>query len=311
MNVVFMGTPDFASGILKALHEAGYTISGVVTQPDKPVGRKKEPVAGPVKQEALAIGCPIFQPVKVRTPESVEEVAAMKPDLIVVAAFGQIIPKSILDMPKYGCINVHASLLPDYRGASPIQRAILDGRKETGVTIMRMNEGLDTGDIISKVVIPIDQEETGGSLFDKLAEAGAKLLLDTIPTIVDGTATYEPQPEKSPTPYAAMLTKAMGRIDWTQSAEEIERQVRAMNPWPSAYSTLDGKGFKIWKAHVEKPDMEGEPGSILRQDRKGLYVQTGHGVLCIDEVQMESRKRMTTADFFRGYVIRSDRFEES
>ncbi len=310
MNIVFMGTPDFASGILEALRDGDYHIAGVVTQPDKPVGRKKEPVPSPVKKVALEIGCPILQPVKVREAESVQAIRALEPDLIVVAAFGQIISKEILDIPKFGCINVHASLLPAYRGAAPIQQAILDGREESGVTIMKMSEGLDTGDMISKIVVPIEKKETGGSLFDKLAKAGAELLIKTIPTIVDGSAVYTPQPEESTTPYAAMLTKAMGKIDWNNTAETIERQCRAMNPWPCTYTGLDGKNLKIWECHVEKADLEGEAGTILRQDRKGIYVQTGRGILCLDEVQMEGRKRMKTADFVRGYVLRHNKFDQ-
>lgn len=309
MKIVFMGTPDFAANILRALREADFEIAGVVTQPDKPAGRKKEPQPSPVKKEAESIGCPILQPVRVREPEAIHALAELKPDMIVVAAFGQIIPKEILDMPPYGCINVHASLLPAYRGASPIQQAIRDGLSETGVTIMKMDEGLDTGDIISSIRVPIDREETGGSLFDKLSHAGSVLLAETIPAILEGTAVCTPQPKESPTPYAAMLTKKMGKIDWSCPAEEIERQCRAMNPWPCTYTGLDGKILKIWQAHVEKPDLQGEAGTILRQDRKGIYVQTGRGILCLDEVQLEGRKRMSTSDFIRGYVIRHNRFD--
>lgn len=307
MKIMFMGTPDFASGVLNALVEAGHEIVGVVTQPDRPKGRKKEPMPSPVKVEALKLGCPILQPEKIRAEEAVKDVLAIEADMIVVAAFGQIIPKSILDAPKYGCINVHASLLPMYRGSSPIQTCILDGMTETGVTIMKMDEGLDTGDIISQCVVPIASDETGGSLFDKLAEAGAKLLVETIPTIADGTAVYTKQEGESS--YAKMLKKEMGAINWSDSAAHIDCQIRAMNPWPCAYTRLDGHVMKIWRAHVEKPEMSGEPGVILRQDRKGIYVQTGQGVLCLDEVQLEGRKRLPTAEFIKGYVIRHNAFE--
>jgi methionyl-tRNA formyltransferase len=259
-----------------------------------------------VAEEAKKLGLPLFQPEKVRTPEAVGKIRAMEPDLIAVAAFGQIIPKEILKMPKYGCVNVHASLLPAYRGAAPIQQAILDGKKTTGVTIMRMDEGLDTGDIISQKEVEIAEDETGGSLFDRLAGEGAALLIATIPSIADGTAVYTKQPAESTTPYAKMLKKEAGLIDWTKSAGEIERRIRALNPWPSAYAVLDRRMFKIWKAHVEKPDMTGKTGFILRQDHKGIYVQTGEGILCLDEVQLEGRKRMPTSEFLKGYVIRNN-----
>lgn len=316
MNVVFMGTPDFAVGTLEAIVKAGYPVTGVVTKPDKPRGRRKEIVPGPVKAEALKLGLPVYQPVKVRDPEAIKEIEKMKPDLIVVAAFGQIIPKEILDYPKYGCINVHASLLPAYRGAAPIQHAILDGQKETGVTIMRMNEGLDTGDIIAKEVYEIKSDETGGSLFDHLAVLGAELLIRTIPSIVDGSAVYTPQPAESTTPYASMIKKEDGEVDWRKDADAIERQVRGMNPWPSAFTHLDGKLLKIWKSHIaDEKETQGlpdaEPGEILGDDTKKLLVQTGNGILSLDEVQIAGKKRMAAADFLRGYRIRSRRLGSS
>ena len=309
MRVVFMGTPDFAVGVLAALADAGYEMAGVVTQPDRPRGRKKEILPGPVKEEALRRGIPVLQPVRVRRPEAVEEIRALKPDLIVVAAFGQIIPKEILGMPRYGCLNVHASLLPAYRGAAPIQHAILDGCAETGVTIMRMNEGLDTGDIISQCRVPITEETTGGSLFEELAAAGAKLLIETIPHVAAGTAVYKKQPAESTTPYAALISKESGEIDWSADAESIERKVRGMNPWPSAWTHLDGHILKIWKAHVEKHGEKGpeeEIGRIVRQDAKGLYIRTGSGILVPEELQLEGRKRMRASDFLRGYTIRNN-----
>lgn len=308
MQIVFMGTPDFAVHSLLALIGAGYEITGVVTQPDRPSGRKMEIKTGPVAAVAKEYELPLYQPEKIRNnPEAVETIRGMKPDLIVVAAFGQIIPKEILDIPRFGCFNVHASLLPAYRGAAPIQHAILDGLKETGVTIMRMNEGLDTGDIVSFCEVPIEDDETGGSLFETLAETGAALLIDTIPLVKEGIATYTPQPAESTTPYAAMISRKDGKIDFSKSASEIERLVRAMNPWPSAWTTLDGKTLKIWKAHVEKADLAGTPesiGRIVRQDARGLYIQTGQGILVPDELQMEGRRRMSAAEFLRGYVIR-------
>lgn len=306
MRVVFMGTPDFAVGTLEAICDAGYEVAGVVTQPDKAKGRSKELVPTPVKAAALARGLNVFQPVKIRDAQAIEAVRQMKPDVIVVVAFGQIIPQEILDMAPYGCLNVHASLLPAYRGAAPIQWAVLNGEEESGVTIMRMDAGLDTGDMIAKKVVKLAADETSGSLFDRLSAEGAKLLVETLPSVFDGTAVYEKQPEESTTPYAGMIQKKMGEINWNDSAERIERLVRGMNPWPSAYTKLDGKTLKIWKAHVEKPEMTGDVGKIVRMDKKGMYVQTGQGILCVDELQIEGKKRMNTGDFLRGYVVRNN-----
>lgn len=222
MKIVYMGTPDFAVPPLAALVKNGYEVAAVVTQPDKPKGRGKTLLPTPVKEEAMKHEIPVYQPLKVRDSEFVETLKELAPDMIIVAAFGQIIPKTILDMPKYGCLNIHASLLPKYRGAAPIQQAVIDGEKESGVTIMKMGVGLDTGDMISQAVVPLAEDETGGSLFDKLAEEGAELLIRTIPSIVDGTAVYTKQPEESPTPYAAMISKKMGLMDFTKSATELE-----------------------------------------------------------------------------------------
>lgn len=306
MRVVFMGTPDFAVGTLEAIVAAGHEVAGVVTQPDKPKGRSKTLVPTPVKAAALSHGLTVYQPERIRRAEAVEEIRRMDPEIIVVVAFGQIIPKEILEMAPYGCINVHASLLPDYRGAAPIQWAVLNGEAESGVTIMRMDQGLDTGDMISKVVVPLEEKETSDSLFDKLSAAGAKLLVETLPSIADGTAVYEKQPENSPTEYACMIQKQMGRIDWNDSAEKIERLVRGMNSWPSAFTTLDGKALKVWSASVSDPDQTGEAGKVLRADKTGLYVQTGCGVLCIEELQLEGKKRMTADAFLRGYSLKQD-----
>ncbi len=308
MRVVFMGTPDFAVGTLEAIIAAGHEVVGVVTQPDKPQGRSKSLVPTPVKAAALAHGLEVYQPTRIRNEESVQTVREMKPDVIVVVAFGQLIPKEILEMAPYGCLNVHASLLPAYRGAAPIQWAVLNGDKESGVTIMRMDEGLDTGDMISKVIIPLDKKETSESLFDKLAEAGAKLLVDTLPSVMDGTAVYEKQPEESTTAYAGMIKKQMGQVDWTRPAVEIERLVRGMNSWPSAFTKLDGKTLKIWDSHVENEDQTGEAGKVLRADKTGIYVQTGLGVLCIEELQLEGKKRMTVDAFLRGYTMKPEAF---
>lgn len=250
----------------------------------------------------------MLQPRRVRNnPEFLETLQEIAPDIIVVAAFGQIIPKEILDLPKYGCINIHASLLPKYRGASPIQQAVIDGEKESGVTIQQMGEGLDTGDMISKVVVPLEKEETGGSLFDKLSLAGADLLTETLPAIFAGTAVYEKQPQESPTPYAAMITKQMGLMDFTKSARELERLVRGLNPWPSAYTYLNGKTLKVWKSQVVSAiggnSTQAEPGTILAADKTGLHVACGEDILVLTEVQLEGKKRMDTDAFLRGYKV--------
>lgn len=305
MRVVFMGTPDFAVGTLEAILAAGHEVVGVVTQPDKSKGRSKALVPTPVKEVALKHDIPVYQPKRIREAEAVETVRAMNPEVIVVVAFGQIIPKEILEMAPYGCLNVHASLLPAYRGAAPIQWAVLNGDKESGVTIMRMDEGLDTGDMISKVIVPLDKKETSETLFDKLAMEGAKLLVETLPKVASGEAVYEKQPEESPTPYAAMISKQMGEIDWTKSAVELERLVRGMNSWPSAYTKLDGKTLKVWDAYVENEDQTGDIGEIISADKHGIRVQTGKGILVLEEIQLEGKKRMTVDAFLRGYTIKN------
>ena len=309
MKIIFMGTPDFAVRTLSRLCEAGHDVCTVITQPDRPHGRKLTVTAGPVAAEALRRGIPLLQPARIRGNEEViAQIRGLAPDAIVVASFGQIIPQEILDIPKYGCFNVHASLLPAYRGAAPIQRALLDGCEKTGVTIMRMDAGLDTGDMAAVREVPISKDETALSLFEKLAAAGAELMAETLPRIESGEAVYTPQPKESTTPYAAMIRKEEGRIDWTKSAGEIERAVRALDPWPTAWTTLDGKTLKLWKAHVEKEGLaaeEGKCGCIVRQDAQGIYVQTGSGILVAEELQIEGRRRMKTGDFLRGYVIRN------
>ena len=303
-DIVFMGTPDFAAGCLQTLLDSEWNVKAVFTQPDKPRGRSGKPAPSPVKELAVKAGIPVYQPVKVREPEVLETLKRLAPDVIVVAAFGQLIPGTILDLPHFGCINVHASLLPCYRGAAPIQWAILDGRKETGVTIMRMDRGLDTGDVICRKTVPIDEKETGGSLFDKLCRAGSGLLLECLHSLEDGTAVYEPQPEESPTAYARMLTKEMGRIDWNRPAKELECQIRGLNPWPTAYTRLNGKQLKIWAADVAEEPGSGRPGEIVRLTGKTALVQTGQDCLALQEVQLEGKKRMPTDAFLRGYPLK-------
>lgn len=303
MKIVYMGTPDFAVPPLAALVQNGYEVTAVVTQPDKPKGRGKTLLPTPVKEEAMKHDIPVYQPLKVREPEFVETLKKLEPDMIIVAAFGQIIPKTILDMPKYGCLNIHASLLPKYRGAAPIQQAVIDGEKESGVTIMQMGVGLDTGDMISQAVVPLAEDETGGSLFDKLAEEGAALLIRTIPSIVDGTAVYTKQPEESPTPYASMITKQMGLMDFSKSAEELERLVRGLNPWPSAYTFINGKTLKVWKCRVSDKQTDAAPGTVFLTDKEGIHAACGKGSLILTEVQLEGKKRMETEAFLRGCHI--------
>lgn len=304
MKVIFMGTPDFSTGVLESIIEAGHEVTAVVTQPDKPKGRGHEMQFTPVKETALKHGLTVLQPKRVKAPEVIEELEKIPADIIVVVAFGQIIPKSILEMKKFGCINVHASLLPAYRGAAPIQWAVVDGLKETGVTIMQMDEGLDTGDMLTKVVVPLDEKETGGSLFDKLSIAGAKLCVETMELIEKGEVTPEKQGETT-TEYAKMITKDLGRIDFSKSAIEIERLIRGFNPWPSAYTKLGGKTLKIWAADVLEEEYEGAAGEIIKVSKNEIYVKTGKGTLSLKEIQLEGKKRMTADAFLRGYQLES------
>ena len=300
MKVIFMGTPDFAAASLEALIDSEHEILAVVTQPDKPKGRKGELTPPTVKTIAVEKGIKVYQPVKVREPEFVEIIRDYKPDVIVVIAFGQIIPESILEIPKYGCVNIHGSLLPKYRGAAPIQWAVLDGEKESGVTSMLMDKGIDTGDILLKKSIKLAEDETSGSLFDKLMALGAETLLETLEGLEKGSITPEKQGD-SPTDYAKMLTKDMGLIDFTRTAAELDCFVRGMNPWPSAYTTLGGKTLKIWRA---KPVAEkGKAGSVLRVGKDSFVVGCGENALEIFEVQLEGKKRMPARDFLKGTHI--------
>lgn len=302
MKVVFMGTPDFAVNILEEIIEAGHEVAAVVTQPDKPKGRGKNMQFPPVKECAQKHRLPVYQPVKIREPECVEQLRSFEADLFVVAAFGQILPKEILEMPEYGCINVHASLLPKYRGAAPIQRVIMDGEKESGVTIMKMDIGLDTGDMILKTVVPIEEKETGGSYHDKLSAAGAELCIEAMKLIEAGTAVYEKQEEEQSC-YAKMLNKQTGKIDWGKSAVQIERLIRGLNPWPSAYSILNGRTCKIWAADAKETEAAGECGEIISIGKSSFTVKTGTGVLVIKELQMEGKKRMSAEAFLRGTIL--------
>ena len=303
MKIIYMGTPDFAVEALEALASSRHEVTAVFTQPDKPKGRGKAMQFTPVKEVALRENIPVYQPKKVRDPELIQKIRELAPDVLVVVAFGQIIPQEILDIAPYGCINVHGSLLPKYRGAAPIQWAVIDGEKESGVTTMQMDAGLDTGDMLLKTVVPLDEKETGGSLFDKLSKAGADLLLETLDALENGTVTPQKQGE-SPTAYAKMLTKDMGAIDWNRPAKELERLIRGLNPWPSAFSHLNGKTLKIWEASVEEENGEKKaPGTVLQADAKGFRIQTGEGILKIDTLQLEGKKRMDAQAFLRGYTV--------
>ena len=300
MKIIFMGTPDFAAASLEALIDSRHEIQAVVTQPDKPKGRKGELTPSPVKVVAEEKGIKVYQPLKVRDEEFVKTLRAYNPDVIVVVAFGQIIPLSILKMPKYGCVNIHGSLLPKYRGAAPIQWAVLDGEKETGITTILMDEGIDTGDILLKKTIKIDTDETSGSLFDKLMALGAETILETLDELEKGNLTPTKQGE-SPTAYAKMLTKAMGLIDFTKSAKELDCFVRGMDPWPSAYTLLSGKTLKLWKVRVVEGG--GKAGSVIEIGKESFTVACGEGAIEVLEVQLEGKKRMSAGDFLKGSTL--------
>ena len=313
MRVVFMGTPDFAVPVLEALIGA-HQVVGVVTQPDKRKGRGKAVQFPPVKKTAIAHGIPVWQPVRVREEEFLADLEKLEPDVIVVAAFGQILPERILTLPPFGCINVHASLLPRYRGAAPIQWAIINGEKETGITIMYMEKGLDTGDMIKKAAVPIEPKETGESLHDKLAALGGPLLLEALAELEEGTACREVQNDEESC-YAGMLTKELGKIDWTRDAASIERLIRGLNSWPSAYTSLGGKTLKIWDADVaadrfpagaaqtKEPAGELDAGTVAAVSKEAFYVRCGEGILRVNEVQLQGKKRMPVHAFLLGYRL--------
>jgi methionyl-tRNA formyltransferase len=301
-----MGTPDFSVGTLEAIIEAGHEVVLAVTQPDKPKGRGNAMQFPPVKECALAHGIEVFQPKKIREESNVEYLRQFAPDIIIVVAFGQILTKDILDLPKYGCINVHASLLPKYRGAAPIQWAVINGDAVTGVTTMCMDTGIDTGDMIAKREVRIAEDETGGSLFDKLAVVGAELCVETMEMLEQGTAEFTPQNDGEST-HVGMIRKEMGNIDWNRPAVEIERLIRGLNPWPSAYTHLDDRTFKIWRAKVVEGDAAQSPGCVIQVGKKELTVQTGEGALSLLEVQLAGKKRMDAGSFLRGYPVEEGR----
>ncbi|WP_173471969.1 methionyl-tRNA formyltransferase [Eubacterium ruminantium] len=301
IKVVYMGTPEFAVNALRRIHEEGYDIIGCFTQPDKQKGRSSKLIAPPVKVCAEEFGIPVFQPEKIREEEYVEELRSLNPDVIVVAAFGQILPESILNIPKYGCINIHASLLPKYRGAAPIEWAVIDGEKETGVTTMYMEKGLDTGDMIEKAVTEIGADETAEELRSRLADMGAELIISTLKNVISGNCSREKQ-DDSKSNYAVMLKKEMGKVDWNDPADKIERLIRGLQPWPVVYATLNDKNLKIYAASVEG-DRDGEPGEIVEVTKKNFVVKCGSGSLRIKSVQPEGKKRMDSVAFLNGNKI--------
>ncbi|MBS4899420.1 MAG: methionyl-tRNA formyltransferase [Clostridiales bacterium] len=317
MKIVFMGTPDFATETLKAVIQAGHEVAAVVTQPDRPVKRSKKPVYSPVKEIAVELGLTVLQPEKARDPELVETIRSVSPDAIVVVAYGQILSKDLLDIPRFGCINVHASLLPKYRGASPIQWAVINGDEYSGVTTMLMEEGLDTGDILLVEKVKLDPKETGGSLFDRLSSVGADLLVKTLEELEKG-GIHPVKQDEDKASLVKMLNKKMGELDFTRPALELERLIRGLNPWPSAYTHLGNKKLTIWAADVIDPESEPEskdkfknvcPGQIadMRKNSFDIACIESNGAvsgLRVTEVQLEGKKRMKVGDFLNGKALK-------
>ncbi len=299
MKIVFMGTPDFAAGALKSLIEAGHEITAVVTQPDKAKGRSQELLPPPVKVVALEHGIPVLQPVRIKRPEEVEKLKQYPADIYVVAAFGQILSQEILDIPEFGCLNIHASLLPKYRGASPIQHVIIDGEEKTGITIMQMDAGLDTGDMLYQKEIAISPKDTYASLHDKLMVLGGEAIVEALPLLEQGKLVPRKQ-EDALSCYAHLIDKTMGELDFTKSAEILDRLIRGLNPWPSAYTTYHGKQLKVWEAEPVESPKAGKPGEILAVEKDAVLVAAGSGALRITSLQLSGKKRMSAHDFLLG-----------
>lgn len=302
MKIVYMGTPDFSVGPLEKMIEAGHEITLVVTQPDREKGRGKSLIYSPVKECALAHGIPVFQPEKIKNEDAVAYLRGIEADVFVVAAFGQILSKEILDMPKYGCVNIHASLLPKYRGAAPIQWAVIEGEEVSGITIMQMDVGLDTGDILLQDELVLDKKETGESLFNRLAVLGSDLIVKALDLMEKGQLTRIKQDDEKST-YAKMLNKKMGLIDFNQPAVVIERLIRGLNSWPSAYTHIDGKTLKLWEAEVVDVADKAQAGQIVAVDKNGFTIACGEGALRIESLQLEGKKRMSASEFVRGYNV--------
>ena len=306
MKIIYMGTPDFAVAPLEGILKAGHEVTAVVTQPDRQKGRGREVQYSPVKECALSYGIPVLQPLKIKEKDAVEELRKYPADIFVVAAFGQLLSEEILNMPRLGCINIHASLLPAYRGAAPIQWCVINGEEKTGVTIMQMAKGMDTGDILLQKEVVLDEKETGGSLFDRLMETGAELIVEVLPKIEAGELTPVVQKEELAT-YAGKITKDMGNIDFAKSAVTIERLIRGLNPWPSAFTHYKGKILKIWEADVVSECANAEnpvPGTVIAMDKESFTLATGEGALRIRSLQPEGKKRMSCAEFMRGYEVK-------
>ena len=302
MKILFMGTPDIAKGCLEKLINENKNVIGVVTQADKPIGRGKKMGMPPVKELALEHNIPVYQPIKARDEEFINTLKEINPDVIVVVAYGQILPKALLDIPKFGCINVHVSLLPKYRGAAPINWVIINGEEKTGVTTMYMDEGLDTGDIILQREFALSNEITAGELHDTMMVEGSELLIETLDLIEKGTAPRIPQNDEESS-YAPIMNKSLGKIDFTKSAKEIHDLVRGVNPWPSAYTTYDSKTMKVWKTKVLDESSNKECGTILKVDKEGIRVATKDKVLLIEEIQMPNKKRVAVCEYIKGNKI--------
>ena len=305
MKIVFMGTPDIAKGCLQKLIDEKLDVVGVVTQADKPIGRGKKMGMPPVKELALEHNIPVYQPAKARDEEFINTLKEINPDLIIVVAYGQILPKALLDIPKFGCVNVHVSLLPKYRGAAPINWVIINGEQKTGVTTMYMNEGLDTGDIILQSEFALSDEITAGELHDKMKDRGADVLIETLKQIEKGTAPRIPQNHEEFT-YAPMMNKALGEINWSKSAREIHNLVRGVNPWPSAYTTYEGSTMKVWKTEVLNETSDKEPGTILKVDKDGIRISTKDNVVLVKEIQMPGKKRVLVSEYIKGNNINTN-----
>ena len=301
MRVVFMGTPEFAVPSMQALIDH-HQVAGVVTQPDRQRGRGKKVQFSPVKEKAVEYDIPVLQPERARDEAFIEELAKLDPEVIVVVAYGRILPESIMNLPKYGCINVHGSLLPKYRGAAPIQWAVLNGEEKTGITTMYMGKGLDTGDMIDKAEVVLDSKETAGSLHDKLMNLGAELLLTTLSKVEAGTIVRTKQ-DDSESSYAKMLSKEMGKMDFSKTAKELEQWIRGMNPWPSAYTTMNGKTLKIWDADVLSYDGTEEPGTVVDVTKNTIVIAAGEGALALKEIQLAGKKRMPVQAFLLGSSV--------
>lgn len=299
-RIIFMGTPDFSVPILRQIIQDGYEVIAVVTQPDRPVGRKRTLTPPPVKVEAEKQGIPVYQPEKIRREEELAPILSLNPDLVVTAAFGQILPKALLEAPHFGCINVHASLLPDLRGGAPIHYSIIQGKEKTGVTIMYMAEKLDAGDILTQIEVPILENDNVGTMHDKLSAAGAKLLSETIPQLLEGKLSPIPQNEGQAT-YAPNIKREQEKIDWVRDGEEIYNQVRGLNPWPVAYTTFNGQVMKIWQTQKTAAGTGGEPGTIINIESDGFTVATGNETaIKVIEVQPSGKKKMIAEQYLRG-----------